>query len=142
VDAARVKNLETEVANITDVIAKGIHSPALLARLQAAEGELERLRAASRVIDVKAVMAAIPAAVARYRELVAGFGSKTPVDIEQVREVIRSIADRIPVRPGEDGVPVAELALNPQIALAAVGVVDNQIDLVAGAGFEPATFGL
>jgi hypothetical protein len=32
-------------------------------------------------------------------------------------------------------VPVAELALNQQIALAAIGGVDNQIDLVAGAGF-------
>lgn len=49
--------------------------------------------------------------------------------------MIRSIADHIPVRPGEDGVPVAELALNQQIALAAIGAVDNQIDLVAGAGF-------
>jgi hypothetical protein len=107
-----VKNLETEVANITDVIAKSIHSPALLARLQAAEGELERLHAAARVIDVKALMAALPGAVARYRELVANLGSKAPIDIEQAREVIRSITDRIPVRPGEDGVPIAELALN------------------------------
>ena len=88
------------------------------------------------MIDVKALMAAIPAAMARYRELVAKLGSKTPMDIEQAREVIRSIADRIPVRPGEDGVPVAELALNQQIALAAVGGVDNQIDVVAGAGFD------
>jgi hypothetical protein len=101
VDAARVKNLEAEVANITDVIAKGIHSSALLSRLQAAEAELERLRGAVKVIDVKAVMAAIPAAVARFREQVANLGSKTPMDIEQAREVIRSIADRIPVRPGE-----------------------------------------
>jgi hypothetical protein len=43
----------------------------LPARLQAAEGELERPRAAVKVIDVNAVMAAIPAALARYRELVA-----------------------------------------------------------------------
>jgi len=114
VDAARVKNLEAEVANITDVIAKGIHSPALIAKLQAAEGELERLRAAVKVIDVKAVMAAIPAGVARYRALVAKLGSKTPMDIEQAREVIRGITDCIPVRPGEDGVPVAELALKRQ----------------------------
>ena len=50
-----MKDLEREVANITDVIAKGIHSPALLARLQSAEGELERLRAAAKVIDVQAL---------------------------------------------------------------------------------------
>jgi hypothetical protein len=45
------------------------------------------------------------------------------------------IADRIPVRLGEDGVPVAELALNQQIARAAVGGVDNQIDVVSAARF-------
>ena len=33
------------------------------------------------------------------------------------------------------GVPVAELALNQQIALAAVGGVDHQKDVVVGAGF-------
>ena len=86
---------------------------------------------------MKALIAALPGAVARYRELVANLGSKAPIDIERAREVIRSITDRIPVRPGEDDVPVAELALNQQIAFAAAGTVDNQIDVVAGAGFEP-----
>jgi len=38
--------------------------------------------------------------------------------LQRVREVIRCIADRIPVRPGEYGVPVAELPLDEQIALA------------------------
>jgi hypothetical protein len=127
VNAARVKKVEGEVYNITEMIAKGIHSPALLKRLQSAEGELEHLRAASKVIDVEAIIAAIPAAVMRYRALVADLGSKSPIDIARAREMIRDIADRIPVRPGDDGVPVAELALNEQIALRAVGSVDNQM---------------
>jgi hypothetical protein len=37
---------------------------------------------------------------------------------------IRCIADRIPVRLGEDGVLIAELALDHQITLASVGTVD------------------
>ena len=66
-------------------------------------------------------MAVIPAAVARYRELVAKLGGKTLMDIEQAREVIRTKAGRVSARPGGDRVPVAELALNVQIALIAVG---------------------
>ena len=61
-------------------------------------------------------MAAIPRPPWRDRGLVANSGSKTPMHIDQAREVIRSIADRISAAPGEDGVPVAELAPDPQIA--------------------------
>ena len=80
------------------------------------------------MIDVKTGTAAIPAAVVRYREPAANLGSETPIDVVQAREVIRGIVDLIPVRPGEDGVPVVELALNQQIALAAAGAVDNQVE--------------
>jgi site-specific DNA recombinase len=119
VDAARVRKLEAEVANITDVLATGIRSPALLERLQASESELERLRAASKVIDVEAVLAAITRAVARYLAMVARLGDKL-MDVEQGREMIRSVAGRIPVRPGPDGVPIAELSLNEEMPLAQV----------------------
>jgi hypothetical protein len=109
VDAARARKLEAEVANIADILAQGIRSAGLLERLQATEAELERLRAAAKVVDIEAILAAIPGAVARYREIVQDLGN-SPVDIAQAREVIGGIADRIPVRPGEDGVPVAHVA--------------------------------
>jgi hypothetical protein len=133
VDAKRVKKLETEVANMVDTIALGMRSPALLARLQEVEAELERLRAANKVIDLAAILAAVPVAVARYRDLVEGFGTGTPVNIEQAREVIREIAGRIPVRPGKDGVPIAELSLNEEMPLAQVANGQIQIGVVAGA---------
>ena len=41
-------------------------------------------RSATKVVDLKAVMAALPAAVARYREMVADLG-KAPIDIERGR---------------------------------------------------------
>ena len=56
------------------------------------------------------------------------------------REIIRTVAKQIPVKPGADGVPVAMLALNEAQLAAAGGASD--VGLVAGAGFEPATFGL
>ena len=55
--------------------------------------------------------------------------------MEHAREVIREIADRIPVRPGDDGVPVAELSLNDQMPLGQVAG-GSQIGLVAGACYE------
>jgi hypothetical protein len=79
------------------------------------------MKAATKVVDVKAFLAAIPAAVARYWQMVEDLGNAT-IDIEQGREVIRSIADHIAVRPGEDGVPVAQLAFRnyrPTKAIAA-----------------------
>ena len=60
--------------------------------------------------------------------MVADLGN-APIDIEQGREIIRSVADKIPVRPGADGVPIAELLLNEAIPL---GVVGSDIGLVAG----------
>jgi|HubBroStandDraft_4_1064222.scaffolds.fasta_scaffold1926260_1 hypothetical protein len=56
-----------------------------------------------------------------------------PLDIEQAREVIRGIADRIPVRPGPGGVPIAELSLNEEMPLAGVAVSGSDIGVVAGA---------
>lgn len=132
-DGARVRKLEGELANITDVLAQGVRSAALLQRLQATEAELERQRDAAKVVDVAAVMAMLPVAVGRYRQMVASLG-ESPIDVEQAREVIREIAYSISVRPGEDGVPVAELSLNDQMPLGQL-VNGSQIDLVAGAGF-------
>ena len=140
-DGARTKKLETEIQRMVDAIALGMRPRALLERLQSAECELERLKDSSKVVDVKAVMAAIPRAVERYRAMVSDLGN-APIDIEQGREIIRGIAARIPVRPGPDGVPIAELSLNEEMPLAGVAVSGSDIGMVAGAGFEPATFGL
>jgi len=73
---------------------------------------------ASRVVDAEAVLTAIPAAVQRYRAMVADLGN-APIDVASGREVIRGIVATIPIRPGTDGVPVAELGLNNEMPLAA-----------------------
>ena len=62
------------------------------------------LATASRVIDVKAIVEAISAAVERYRNLAASLSSNTPgLNIGAGREVIRSVAGRIPVSLGRFG---------------------------------------
>jgi site-specific DNA recombinase len=71
INASRMKKLEAEIQNLTDVLAQGVRSEAILTRLQGAESDLTRLRAANTVIDMKAVMALLPAAIRRYRAMVA-----------------------------------------------------------------------
>jgi site-specific DNA recombinase len=137
-DANRIPKLEREVGNYADAIGQGFRSVALLDRLRTAEAELERLRGHSKVVDVDAVMKLLPAAVDRYRAMVEDLGN-SGIDMQRARETLREMLGTIPVRPGADGVPIAELGLNPVSLVAAGG---SQIGLVAGAGFEPATFGL
>jgi hypothetical protein len=59
-----VRKLESELANITEALAQGVRSAALLERLQTMEAQLERLRAAAKVTDSEAIPAALPIAVA------------------------------------------------------------------------------
>jgi hypothetical protein len=105
-----------------------MRSAALRARLQETEGELERLKAAAWVVDVKAILAAIPAAVARYREKLANLGAMK--DIEAGREINRG-SPATSRCPGVDGVPVPELALSEAMPLGVA--VGSDLGVVAGA---------
>ena len=80
-----MRKLESELANITEALAQGVRSAALLERLQTMEAQLERLRAAAKVTDREAIPAALPIAVA-YGKMFESLGS-SPIDIEQARVV-------------------------------------------------------
>jgi hypothetical protein len=86
------------------------------------------LRDQSKVVDVKAIMKLLPAAIGRYRAIVEDLGN-SGIDVQRDRETLREKLGVILVRPGPDGVPIAELALN-EISLAAAG--GSQIGFVAG----------
>lgn len=81
---------------------------------------------------MRAVLEAAEHGVERYREMVSDLGDAR-IDLERGREIIRSVADQIPVRPGADGVPIAELSLNEAMPLAEVAGGNFQIGAVAGA---------
>jgi hypothetical protein len=85
-------------------------------------------------------MKLLPGAIGRYRAMVEDLGN-SGIDMQRARETLREMLGTIPVRPGADGVPIAELGLSP-VSLVAAGASASQIGFVAGAGFEPATFGL
>jgi hypothetical protein len=82
-----------------------------------------------KVVDAKAILKLLPAAIGRYRALVEDLGNSR-IDMQRARETLREMLGTIPVRPGADGTPIAELALN-EVSLAAAG--GSQIGVVAGA---------
>ena len=139
----RRQQLEREVANIVEAIGKGLLSPALSARLQAAERELEGLQDVDRVVDAREVMARIAPAVEAYRRRVDELPETVKRAPDVARKVIADGVGSIVVEPRQDasgkGFWVAKMGLELQPLLAAG---DLPIDVVAGAGFEPATFGL
>jgi site-specific DNA recombinase len=135
----RIQALEVEITNLTDAIAAGLRSSAVLRRLEAAEAELLKLKDEDVVVDAAAVMAAIPAAVARYRAMVEDLGN-APIDIGAAREVLKEMVGEIRLRPEPNRGLVAEIGLSETPIRAVAG--GKYIGVVAGVGFEPTTFGL
>ena len=133
--------LTTEVANLTEAIASGAlrTSKALGARLAAAERELERLSSA-RATSHKVVRMPLPVGE-RYQRLIANMEAELARDVPKARTALRQIVgSEIPVLPHASGKHlVARIGLDEE-ALVAAG--SSEIFVVAGAGFEPATFGL
>lgn len=131
---ARRQQLEREVENIVAAIGKGLLSPALSARLQTAERELEELQDVDRVVDAKEVMAMIAPTVDAYRLLIEELPETVKSAPDVARKVIRDGVGAIVVEPRRDasgkGYWVAKMGLEIQPLLAAGGL---PIDVVAGA---------
>ena len=133
----RIGELRGEIDNLTDAIASGMlkSSPALAQRLQAAEAELARLEAAQRVAPASIM---VPDVRKRFLGMVGRLEDVLMRDPERGRESLREVleGERIKLKPDESrSFLVAEYALGIRALLPADTVV-------AGAGFEPATFGL
>jgi site-specific DNA recombinase len=134
----RIAALTVEIGNLTDAIASGMlkSSPALALRLQAAEAELARLEAARRA-EPPTLM--VPNVKARYLAKIGRLEDVLLKEPERGREELREVLDdeRIRLKPDESGKFLwAEYSLGLQALLPHADTV------VAGAGFEPATFGL
>ena len=140
--AARIGELEREIGNLADAIASGLlrSSPALAARLAAAEAELERLKMASRP-RAGSVARITPKVGERVLEMVGELEARLGREPERSRPaLIEAIGDRIVMKPDASGRFLwAHYGLEGERLIASVGM---QEIMVAGAGFEPATFGL
>lgn len=140
-NAPRIRELREQIGNMTAAIASGLlkASPALAERLGSAEAELGRLTAqtvkpTARIIDFPARLNA------QFNKMVDKLEEHLARDPNRARAALREIVGEIPVFPHESGkYLVAKLGLSELFLRAAVG---PERSMVAGAGFEPATFGL
>jgi site-specific DNA recombinase len=139
--APRIGQLRDQIGNLADAMASGAlkASPALAQRLTAAEAELGQLMAqaakpTARIIDFPGRL------TARFKKAVDKLDGYLARDPHRARAALREICGEIPVFPHESGkYLVAKLGLSEMFLRAAIG---SEKFVVAGAGFEPATFGL
>ena len=145
---AELAELDVQISRMVEAIANGTDSPALHARLKEAEAhkaELEtRLDVGSTALDTVADV--LPGAVDRFRELVADMGNTTQTEVNRIRTQIKKLVGEITLHPSENGEYLeAEMEGDYGGLLKLAGSGNNpasQILMVAGAGFEPTTFGL
>ncbi|OYV74768.1 MAG: hypothetical protein B7Z66_15380 [Chromatiales bacterium 21-64-14] len=145
----RLKSLEKEIANLTGAIRELGISPALRDELRAAEQEKERIgneldTAEAEVPDLPKVL---PLAAQRFRELVSDLVATLARDLPRARALLEELLPN-PIRliPQTGGWLEAEVGtdLDTLLRISGKKLLKNQeyLTLVAGAGFEPATFGL
>jgi site-specific DNA recombinase len=140
-DGRRIAGLEREIANLIDAITQGAlrSSPALAERLRRAEADLERLQASIAVVATKhrAVLMQ-PEVRRRFLGLVDMLDVALMHDPERGRQELRRLlGDRIKLEPD-----VSDRFLWADYSLGFQALLPNAEIMVAGAGFEPATFGL
>ncbi len=126
-----------ESENIMAAIRQGIITPSTKQALEAAEariGEIEKELAAMRHSKPRQV---IPQLRRRWEELVETFGQdETPEDMQKAQRALRDPYGEITLFPSENG------HLEAEIKKGHLSAALSEMALVAGAGFEPTTFGL
>ena len=136
--------LEREIQNLTDAVASGAlkGSMALADRLMRAEADLARLQTAPKPPAAANIERRLPEVADRYRALVVRLEtSLAEADVDMARAELRRLFGSIRVDGDQREVRLeADLgAVQASLVKAAGGSANN---VVAGAGFEPATFGL
>ncbi len=146
----RLDDVKRQIGRLIDSIKAGIDPIILrdeLNRLQLERDVLEREHAQSQG-SAPVVSDVIAAAIARYDHLIANLENLLMARVPEARELLKSLfGGSIELLPKEDGTLEAKMAgmaagLFSLFALTPDFLTESQINVVAGAGFEPATFGL
>ncbi len=146
----RLEEVQRQIGRMVESIKAGI-DPAILRdelnRLHQERDVLEKTHGASK--DAAPVVSeVIASAIARYDDVIAHLETLLATRIPEAREVLRALfGGSIPLLPKEDGTLEAKMAgmaagLFSLASLTPDLLTESQINVVAGAGFEPATFGL
>ncbi len=142
----RLGKLEREIENMVDAIRQGTISTALQNALTEAETQRDRLAAELATRETATLPDILPRLGQHYRELVDRLEDSLKTDIPAAREALKGlVGDTIRLYPTEQGILEAEIGVNFEglIRLTADQTADRvSKTMVAGAGFEPTTFGL
>ncbi|MBL8445662.1 MAG: recombinase family protein [Zoogloeaceae bacterium] len=128
----RLSTAQKELDNLMTAIKAGIITTTTRAALEEAEQQAAQARDELRAIEHYEPSQILPRAREIYRDLVASLESID--DVASAREALRQIIGDVRLIP-ENGALTAEMQ-----SAGLAGAL--QITVVAGAGFEPATFGL
>jgi site-specific DNA recombinase len=153
----QLESVERKIAGIVAAIEEGNYSRALGDRLSDLERQQETLQARLSEEAPPSTVRLHPRLAELYAEKVQQLAEalNDPGIREEAAEVLRSLIDRIELRPGRGGRGV-EAMLHGDLAqiltlcegadrsrkLPEAGTSGSQLSVVAGAGFEPATFRL
>jgi DNA invertase Pin-like site-specific DNA recombinase len=127
-----IKDAEKEINNIMDAIRQGIITPSTRQALEESEQKLQQAKDQMAALQAYQPTQMLPRLRETYQRLVSEL--ENIHDIPAARRAISEITGKIKLIPGEKGL-TAEIQ-------GAGNALDVQIKMVAGAGFEPTTFGL
>jgi site-specific DNA recombinase len=155
-DEGRLEAVRRKIGSMIRAIEDGLYQPSMKARMAELETEKavleERLAAAPEPPKLRLH----PNLAGLYRQKVAALEQAlaNPLDKAEAMEIVRSQIERITLTPGEDGGLAVELCGDLARILRwcedgsgkserpGTGVPGRGLSVVAGAGFEPATFRL
>jgi site-specific DNA recombinase len=137
----RVAELDTKIRKLVDAVSTVGISPALSQALQSAEREKEsltRLLASPKSKPTEVVIADVKS---RYKRMMLRLQSllDDDADRENTRQMLAQIIGPVTLESKEDGTWAVLEEPAERLLLQAVG---ESLNVVAGAGFEPTTFGL
>jgi hypothetical protein len=146
-DGKAINALEKQIENLVEAMASGAlkHSPALAERLGEAERELDRRRATqSRNQSSSKVLKHLPRLADECRALVTDLEGalSTSENLSRARAEIRKLVGEIRITPKEGEIWFEYEEGRPEAALLSAAGLRQQLNMVAGVGFEPTTFGL
>ena len=148
-----LRAIERQIQNAVAAISAGAISTALVESLNAAERRKAHLQAELASLETDTVVDFHPSLSDRYKRILdrlqAALNSEVAGTRQAAMEIVRTLVSRIVIFPGEkrgevsiglDGeiVPILQIARMADQA----GDLGSMVKVVAGAGFEPATFRL
>ena len=137
---ARLAEIDAEISRLVDALASIGLSEAIATRLKKAEAERDQLTATLATAKAGGATGMLQDIMARYSRLMMKLQDVLKDgDIARSRELLSDLLGPITLRRDDDGVAWAEFEEPAERLMLANG---ESLGLVAGAGFEPTTFGL